>query len=41
MMDRTRDGWIGTAFSIDDEMLGSCRFVGRHASCLLAPNLPP
>jgi hypothetical protein len=41
LMDRTKDGWVGTAFSIDDEILGSCSFVGRHASCLLAPTLPP
>ena len=40
MMDRTKDGWAGTAFSIDDEILGSCSFVGRHASCLLTPTLP-
>lgn len=40
VMDRTKDGWIGTAYSIDDEMLGSCRFAGRHASCLLTPTLP-
>ena len=40
MMDRTKDGWVGTAFSIDDEVLGSCSFVGRHASCLLTPTLP-
>jgi len=41
MMDRTRDGWVGTAFSVDDEILGSCTFVGRQASCLLSPILPP
>ncbi len=41
MMDRTRDGWIGTVFSIDDAILGMCRLVGREASCLLAPALPP
>jgi len=41
MMDRTKDGWIGTAFSIDDQILGSCTFIGRRASCLLAPTLPP
>ena len=41
MMDRTKDGWVGTAFSVDDEILGSCSFAGRQASCLLAPTLPP
>jgi len=41
MMDRTKHGWVGTAFSVDDEILGSCNFVGRHASCLLSPTLPP
>jgi len=41
MMDRTKDGWIGTAFSVDDEILGSCTFVGRSVSCLLSPSLPP
>jgi predicted phosphodiesterase len=40
VMDRTKDGWIGTAYSIDDEVLGSCSFIGRKASCLLAPLLP-
>jgi len=40
MMDRTKDGWVGTAFSIDDQILASCRFTGRQASCLLAPTLP-
>jgi Calcineurin-like phosphoesterase len=41
MMDRTKDGWSGTAFSVDDEVLGQCSFVGREASCLLSPTLPP
>ena len=40
MMDRTKDGWIGTAFSVDDEILGSCTFIGREASCLLSSALP-
>jgi hypothetical protein len=40
MMDRTRTGWIGTVFSVDDEILGMCTFVERHASCLLTPSLP-
>jgi hypothetical protein len=39
-MDRTRDGWIGTAFSVDDEIMGSCTFIGRQASCLISPTLP-
>jgi hypothetical protein len=41
MMDRTKDGWNGAAFSVDDQVLGSCSFVGREANCLLAPALPP
>jgi hypothetical protein len=40
MMDRTRDGWIGTAFSVDDQVLGSCTFTGRRATCLLTTTLP-
>jgi len=40
MMDRTKDGWAGTAFSVDDEVMGSCIFVGRKASCLVSPTLP-
>ena len=40
MMDRTKDGWVGTAFSVDDEIMGSCTFVGRKASCLVSPSLP-
>jgi hypothetical protein len=40
MMDRSKDGWIGTAFSVDDEIMGSCTFVGRKASCLVSPTLP-
>jgi hypothetical protein len=41
MMDRTQDGWIGTVFSVHDDILGVCTFIGRQASCLLAPTLPP
>jgi hypothetical protein len=41
VMDRTKDGWHGTAYSIDDIILGTCNFIGRQASCLLAPTLPP
>lgn len=41
MMDRTLDGWVGTVFSVDDEILGMCTFVGRKGSCLLASTLPP
>jgi hypothetical protein len=41
VMDRTKDGWIGTAFSVYDQMLGSCTFIGRNVSCLLTPILPP
>jgi hypothetical protein len=40
MMDRTRDGWIGTVFSVDDQMLGICTFEDRHTSCLITPDLP-
>jgi predicted phosphodiesterase len=40
MMDRTKDGWIGTAFSVDDQIMGTCSFVGRHTSCLITPTLP-
>jgi hypothetical protein len=40
VMDRTKDGWVGTAYSVDDQILGSCSFVGRDASCLLSPTLP-
>lgn len=41
MMDRTKDGWSGTLFSVDDQILGVCTFIERNASCLLAPTLPP
>jgi hypothetical protein len=41
MMDRTKDGWIGTAFSIDDQILATCTLHERMISCLLAPTLPP
>jgi hypothetical protein len=41
VLDRTRDGWIGTAYSVNDEVLGVCHLEGRHASCLLSNNLPP
>jgi hypothetical protein len=41
VMDRTKDGWVGTAYSIEDEILGSCTCIGRQASCLLSPTLPP
>ena len=41
MMDRTKDGWLGTLFSVDDEVLGHCSFVGREARCLLSSILPP
>jgi hypothetical protein len=37
VMDRTKDGWSGTAYSVDDEILGHCAFLGRTASCLFAP----
>jgi predicted phosphodiesterase len=40
MMDRTKDGWSGTAFSVDDEILATCSFHGRHVSCLIANSLP-
>ena len=40
VMDRTKDGWIGTAFSVDDQIMGSCTFIGRQASCLVSPTLP-
>jgi hypothetical protein len=40
-MDRTKDSWVGTAYSVGDEILGSRSFIGRQASCLLAPTLPP
>ncbi len=40
MMDRTKDGWIGTVFSIDDQVMGSCTFTGRQADCLVSPTLP-
>ena len=30
----------GTAFSVDDQIMGSCTFVGRKASCLISPTLP-
>lgn len=40
MLDHTKDGWIGTAFSVDDQIMGSCSFVGREASCLVSPTLP-
>jgi len=40
VMDRTKDGWIGTAFSVDDQIMGSCTFIGREASCLVSPTLP-
>jgi hypothetical protein len=39
VMGRTKDGWHGTAYSIDDIVLGTCSFIGRQASCLLAPTL--
>jgi len=41
VLDRTKDGWVGTAFSVDDAILGTCSFVERHVSCLLTPELPP
>ena len=41
MMDRTKDGWVGTAFSIDDQILAICALHERNVSCLLAPSLPP
>jgi predicted phosphodiesterase len=41
MMDRTKDGWIGTLFSVDDEILGTCSFHARQARCLLRQDLPP
>jgi hypothetical protein len=40
MMDRTKDGWIGTVFSIDDTILGICNFAGRSTSCVLSADLP-
>lgn len=40
MLDRTKDGWIGTAFSIDDQILGTCNLIGRDIHCLLASELP-
>jgi hypothetical protein len=40
MLDRTRDGWSGTAFSIDDQILGMCSLAGRNIQCLLSPELP-
>jgi hypothetical protein len=40
-MDRTKDGWIGTVFSIDDQILATCTLHERKISCLLAPSLPP
>ena len=40
MMDRTKDGWIGTVFSIDDTTLGICNFAGRSSSCVLSADLP-
>jgi hypothetical protein len=41
MMDRTKDGWAGTAFSVDDRILATCTLHERNISCLLAPSLPP
>jgi Calcineurin-like phosphoesterase len=41
MMDRTKDGWIGTVFSVDDRILATCTLHERNVSCLLAPSLPP
>lgn len=41
MLDRTRDGWIGTAFSIDDQVLGMCNLTGRSIGCVLSSELPP
>jgi hypothetical protein len=40
MLDRTRDGWTGTVFSIDDQVLGMCHLTGRQIDCLLSPELP-
>jgi hypothetical protein len=40
VMDRTKDGWSGTAYSVDDQILGVCRFSGRTANCLLSKDLP-
>lgn len=40
MMDRTKGGWIGTVFSIDDAILGICNFAGRSTSCVLSTDLP-
>lgn len=40
MMDRTKDGWLGTVFSVDDEIMGTCTFIARTASCLVSPTLP-
>jgi hypothetical protein len=40
MLDRTKDGWTGTVFSIDDEVLGMCHLAGREIDCLLSPELP-
>lgn len=40
MLDRTKDGWIGTAFSIDDQVLGMCNLAGRSIDCILSSELP-
>jgi hypothetical protein len=40
MLDRTKDGWIGTAFSIDDQVLAMCHLVGRSIDCVLSSELP-
>jgi len=40
MLDRTKDGWTGTAFSVDDQVLGMCRLTGREIHCLLSSELP-
>jgi len=41
VMDRTKDGWTGTAYSVNDDILGMCTFIGRQTRCLLTPELPP
>jgi calcineurin-like phosphoesterase family protein len=41
MMDCTKDGWIGTVFSVDDQILATCSLHERLVSCLLAQSLPP
>jgi hypothetical protein len=40
LMDRTKVGWVGTVFSVEDQILASCTFIAREASCLLEPSLP-